>query len=232
MKQIGFNDSAILQEFGRIMQEKDGIKKIAQDASATAKAELEKLYFGALQQTPNNEAYWNKAKQLAQQIGDQNALTAINSAHAAYQHGDKDYAKYFATQTERDAFDDMPIIPKEKLHVTPAPSPHVVPKVSSRANAYNKTAEQKAYDVTPKEDMIAAAHPKSALVNGDVVENKSEQQKADLAVAQKSAQLKTVVAGLYRLAKRLEAEKNMKAYKLVKATFLELAGDLKKTSSR
>lgn len=99
-------------------------------------------------------------------------------------------------------------------------------KDSIKKMASVKTAEQKSYDVTGKEDLVHEAHPQTAKVNDEVVENIAEQQRADREVAEKSA--KGILVALYKLAKRLKAEKNTKAYSLVKETFLDLSKSLKK----
>ena len=142
MKYMRWDDSEVLKEFSRLMEEKDGLKKMAEDTSAHAA------------ETQNKEA--------------------------------------------------------------------AVPSMSLNAKI---AAEGKHYDVTPKEDLVHEAHPQTAKVSGDTVENLNEQQKADLEVAQKSA--KEVLTELYKMAKQLKAEGKDEAYELVKGTIVDIAKELK-----
>jgi hypothetical protein len=86
-----------------------------------------------------------------------------------------------------------------------------------------KTADAKLYDVFGKQNIVHDAHPQTAYVNGDVVETVEEAQKIDIGVAQKESTGKQVVAELYNMAKQLKADKNDVAYKLVRATCVEIA---------
>ena len=223
MKHMSFEQSEILQEFGRIMQERDGLKKVAQAVNPLNDDEKKKLqhFLGELQKSPSNgpgmERWMHRLKGQAEPY-----LASVHQAlaqrYSLWSQG-KDAAEISAVPLPASA---------PAVAATPAPVAPVPPRtaaISQRA----KTADQKSYDVTAKEDMIHAAHPKPAKVCGDeLVENKNEQQAADLAVARKSAQLKSVLVALYKLAKRLEAEKNEEAYSLVKETFLSLSKSLKK----
>jgi len=205
-------DSAVLAEFGRIMGEKDGLSKIAQAAPAVA----DQVWASAIQHGPNTSA-WTKAKQMF--AGDSTKKALLDKAEYVYFNESENDANAW-----KKVFEQNPAMAKQPAPTAPmaeVPSPH-----TASVDVNEKTAEQKAYDVTGKEDMVQEAHPGSAKVEGETVENLNEQQEADKAVAEKSA--KNVLVALYKLAKRLKAEKNEKAYVLVKETFLDLSKSFKK----
>lgn len=223
MSYMKSTDSAVLAEFGRIMSEKEGLKKIAQVAP------LSQEEFGALQRTltdltknpangPTMEKWINRLK--GQTDPFLNAVhTALVNRYQLWSEG-KDNAAISSILLPSPA--NAP-----QMAGKPAGQPiAAIPQNHASLNSNKKVAEQKAYDVTGKEDMVAKAHPGTAMVEGDVVENNNEQQDADLAVAEKSA--KAVLLALYKLAKRLKAENNEKAYALVKETFLDLSKSFKK----
>ena len=216
MSYMKSTDSAVLQEFGRIMQEKDELKKVAQMAAPAA---ADQVWAAAMQHGPNTSA-WKKAKQMF--AGDKPKMDLMNKADYVYINESENDA-----QAWKKVF--QPAAPAMAGQPKAAPSAAAPPgqaRVGTVLSANEKTAEQKAYDVTGKEDMVAEAHPGKAMVEGELVENLNQQQDADLGVAQKSA--KQILTALYKLAKRLQAEKNDKAYALVKETFLELSKSLKK----
>lgn len=304
MSYMRSTDSAVLQEFGRIMQEKDQLKKVAQTTAAPLsddeKAKLQQALAGFAKMPSNGpgmerwinrlkgqtdpylkqvhdalvqrhqlwqagkgsdevakvplpaappakvaqvkappvnqavEAYTSKLRELQARATTPNPnhdpklmISRRELAHLA-QLG-RAVSPQVAQQAngpllEYDAGrDPKPVLLGLKTHEEAAAVPH-----NNRAalSIREKVAEQKAYDVTGKEDIVHEAHPQTAKVNGDVVENLNEQQDADLAVAEKSA--KSILIALYKLAKRLKAEKNAKAYTLVKETFLELSKSLRK----
>lgn len=203
-------DSAVLQEFGRIMQEKDGLTKVAQVAPLNP--EQQAAWAKVMQGHGPGTKAWNNAE----------SLLRSNPAFAELMAKAKDV--YF-NGSENDAMAWKKIL--EGAHQAPAPMPApAIPSAHAALSAREKTADQKAYDVTPKEDMVSEAHPGKAMVEGELVENLNEQQAADKAVAEKSA--KAILFALYKLAKRLKAENNEKAYALVKETFLDLSKSLKK----
>lgn len=309
MRHMKFNDSAVLREFGRIMEEKQGLQKQAQLASPEAQ-QLDKL-FAQLPSHQVHGAAWQSAKALAEKLGDMNKSKAISNAEASFDAGEGDWQKFLASPDLARESNPAPadktaqVAPPAPAPVAPAPArpdrakvmeyvmnklkhqkdpkmfaqelanakkmagpdamlqqkldgigmahqkameaasemaklmqptmddmaanPAIpeapLPPKTQALSARHKVADQKAYDVTPHEDMIGEAHPKPAKVCGDeLVENKNEQQDADLAVAQKSAEEagKKIVTALYKLAKKLHGEGNMEAYKLVADTFLEL----------
>lgn len=116
-----------------------------------------------------------------------------------------------------------------EVMLTDARTKHKMAPMQKRQSATEQTAKVasgKEYDVGPKEDLVQKAHPHSAKVEGDTVENLNEQQKADLAVANKQAAAKVLTA-LYDLTKKLYAEKNVKAAELVKETFLSISKNIK-----
>jgi hypothetical protein len=219
MKHVTFNDSAILQEFGRIMQAKDELKKTAQLAPVVPLTDDEKAklqhFLGELQKTPSNGP--GMEKWLARLRGQEDSyLKAVHDAlaqrHALWAMG-------------KDA-QELTAVPLPTAHYAQKPLEQIQPlQHNSAANVTTKTAEPKCYDVTGKEDLVHEAHPQTAYVETDVVENGNEQQTADLEIAQKSA--KEVLVVLYKLAKKLQAEKNDEAYKLVKDAFFEISGFLK-----
>lgn len=207
MSYMKSTDSAVLAEFGRIMEEKDGLKKIAQAAPGAA----EQAWASAMNHGPNTTA-WKHAKEMF--AGDAAKKALLDKAEYVYfneSEGDANaWKKVFQQQS--------PAMAKQPAPGTPVAA---IPPVRAA-----KTAEEKKYDVSGKEDLVNEAHPGKAMVEGDVVENLNQQQDADKAVAEKSA--KNVLVALYKLAKRLKAEKNEKAYALVKETFLDLSKSFKK----
>lgn len=305
MSYMRSTDSAVLQEFGRIMQEKDELKKVAQTAAPLSDDEKEKLRhtLAGLAAAPSNgpamerwisrlrgqiepylkqvhdalaeryrlwsagksaaeiaavplpasptkvaqvkgpaspadaafEAYTNKLieLQVRAQKPNPNHDPALMISRRELEHlaqlgraVNPDIAKQATGPLlEYDAGrDPKPVLLGMKTHEE-ASMPHRT-VASATLSIHEKVAEQKSYDVTGKEDIVHEAHPQTAKVNGEVVENLNEQQRADLAVAEKSA--KNILVALYKLAKRLRSEKNTKAYSLVKECFLELSKSLKK----
>lgn len=220
MKYMKWDDSAVLREFGRIMQEKDSLVKMAQAAGP----DVEKLNKEIMQSSNNEAAITRALNMLAPFKADPQwkpTFDAMDARRVAYQSGKS--AKEVAAIP-------VPLPAQNGMAKTPTSAPVVAPGKQASdetVEAIEKTAEQKCYDVTPKEDLIQKAHPQTAYVAGEVVENANEQQKADKEIAQKSA---AVLKALYKLAKRLEAEKNNEAYKLVKAAFFEIAAPLKKNA--
>lgn len=206
-------DSAVLAEFGRIMGEKDELKKVAQLAPNAS----DQAWANAMKHGPNTSA-WNQAK--AMFANDKGKLDLLNKAEYVYFNESENDANAWKKVFEQ----SQPAMAKQPAPA--APPVAAVPPARAALSIHEKTAEQKAYDVTGKEDMVQEAHPTSAKVEGETVENLNEQQKADKAVAEKSA--KNVLVALYKLAKRLKAEKNEKAYALVKETFLDLSKSFKK----
>jgi hypothetical protein len=219
MSYMRSTDSAVLQEFGRILQEKEGLKKSAQVA-APLSPEQQAAWARVMQGHGPGTKAWNNAE----------ALLKSNPAYAELMAKAKDV--YF-NGSENDAMawkkllDGAAQSPQMAKQPAPAPAPiAAVPPARAALSAREKTADQKAYDVTGKEDMVAEAHPGKAMVEGELVENLNQQQDADKAVAEKSA--KNILVALYKLAKRLKAENNERAYALVKETFLDLSKSLKK----
>ncbi len=222
MKYMAFNDSEILKEFGRLMNEKDGLTKVAQIVTPLTDEEKGKLqhFLGELQKMPSNGPGMEKwIVRLKGQVD-----PYLNAVHNALSN------RYALWSQGKDAQELSSILipnPQEGVANAPvAPSP-MPAKGASVIEVSEKTADAKAYDVTGKEDLVDTAHPKPALVCGDeLVENANEQQDADKEVAEKSA--KTILTGLYKLAKRLKAEGNTEAYELVKDTFKQITSSLKK----
>ncbi len=212
MKYMKFNDSAILREFGRMMEEKDGLVKVAQAATGLNPQQQE-AWAQVLQGHGPGTKAWNNAE----------SLLKSNPAYAELMA--KASNVYF-NESANDALAWKKVIDAgQQAMANPAPAAPVAP---TKAASVEKTADQKCYDVTPKEDLVDLAHPQTAHVAGDVVENANEQHAADKAVAEKSA---AILKALYKLAKRLQAEQNEEAYKLVKATFLEVSATLKKAGA-
>lgn len=225
MRHMAFNDSDILRDFGRLMQEKDELKKTAQALPPPTHAPGTTVPNAAPVPTGAKPMMWEKLyAELEAARGDGKALEAVQRNMQTLNYA----------ANEQGFYDDM--LQKLQTYMTPealafdAKAKHKTPQMPRRAalSQHEKTADQKVYDVTPKEDMVQEAHPQSAKVNGDTVENLNEQQKADLEVARKSAQIKKILASLYKLAKRLQAEKQEQAYQLVKETFLELSQTFRK----
>jgi len=217
-------DSAVLQEFGRLMEEKDALKKVAQvvPLSDEEKAKLQHALAGLMQMPSNGPAMEKWVNRLKGQTDPylKQVHDALAQRYSLWSQG-KDAKEVGAVP--------LPMAPQPDQmakHPTSGQPVAAVPPARAALSVREKTADGKEYGVTPKEDLVHEAHPKSALVSGDVVENLNEQQDADLAVAEKSA--KDILLALYKLAKRLQAEKNDKAYALVKDTFLELSKSLKK----
>jgi hypothetical protein len=237
MSYMRSTDSAVLQEFGRIMQEKDELKKVAQvnpDAFEAYKNKLLDLQLRAQKPNPNHDPRLMISKRDLEQLVQLGRAVSQDFAQQAmgvlaeYDAGRDPKPVLLGLKTHEELAKvprtpNTPRMPdRMQNNVVKAPIPSTRAALSTR----EKTADQKAYDVTGKEDIVQQAHPKTSIVSGDVVENLNEQQDADLLVAEKSA--KNVLLALYKLAKRLRAEKNEKAYVLVKETFLELSKSLKK----
>ena len=204
--------SSVLEEFGRLMQQKEELKKVAQVMAAPLgddeKAKLQQALAALTKmpaQGPMMEHWMQRLKGQAdpylKQVHD-----ALAQRYQLWADG-KDAAEVGAIP--------LPLAPQKDNMAAQPPMP---------TTASVKQADQKAYDVTGKEDIVHEAHPNKAMVSGDLVENLNQQQDADLSVAQKSAVLKA----LYKLAKKLQAEKNDAAYKMVKETFMDLSKSLKK----
>lgn len=234
MKYMKSNQSSVLQEFGRIMEEKDGLRKNAQAlpppawAPGTSMPGAEQMLSG-----PKPPAWEKLFADLESARGNPKALEAVQGHlqsmnYPASEQGYYDQALQLLQRSMAPA--NLQADARAKQHpstdgaqVAKAPTMHKNQSLSAR----DKTAEQKTYDVTPKEDLVHEAHPVSAKVSGDVVENLNEQQDADLAVAEKSA--KDVLKALYKLAKELQVEGNETAYKMVKETFLDISKTIKKS---
>lgn len=225
MKYMRSTDSAVLQEFGRLMEKKDGLKKVAQAAAPLTDQEKARLQnaLGEFMKMPSNgpgmEKWINRLKEQTDPY-----LKQVHDALA-------ERYKLWAQGKDAQEIGAVPLPgvtqPSQKAKV-PAPGAPIAAVTPARAalSTREKVAEQKAYDVSGKEDMVQEAHPNKAMVEGELVENLNEQQDADKAVAEKSA--KSILVALYKLAKRLKAENNKKAYALVKDTFLDLSKSLKK----
>lgn len=226
MKYMAFNDSEILREFGRLMEEKDGLTKIAQ----AAQPDLAKLQKD-IAESPNNQYALQRALQVLHPLKDDAkwapTFAALDQRRVAQEAG-KDAHEVNAIAVPLPALDGMASQPPAAPSSAPiAAQPAAPSKDASVVEVYEKTADAKSYDVTGKEDIVDEAHPKPAKVCGDeLVENLNEQQDADEAVATKSA--KEVLVALYKLAQRLKAEDNEEAFDLVKKTFLDISGSLKK----
>jgi hypothetical protein len=226
MKQMKWNDSAVLREFGRIMQENCALKKEAQVLPPPAFAPGTTVPAPAALPTGSMPASWSKLfADLEAARGNVKALANLQQHLQTLNYPD----------TEQGYYDQA--LQKLQQYMAPANlstdfksrQQASVPTHRRQGQALSqreKVAEEKKYDVSPKEDIVHEAHPQTAKVSGDVVENLNEQQAADLEVAQKSA--KDVLTALYKLAKKLQAEKNDVAYKLVKETFLDIAKTIKK----
>ena len=216
MKHSKFNDSETLREFGRIMSEK-GITKTAQVAptATLAEDEKEKLqhFLTSLQTAPSNGP------------GMKRWMDRLNGQQDPYLKAVHD------TLAQRY---QLWSLGKEGAEIATVPFPSAAPQMAqapaavhtSELKSNTKTAEEKKYDLAGNEDMVQEAHPKTALVNGDVVENIAEQQEADVQVAEKSA--KEILKALYKLAGQLKADKQEEAFGYVKAAFLDIAKTLKK----
>lgn len=232
MKHLKFNDSPVMREFGRIMQERGSIQKIAQALPppavplGTTVPNVAPLPAGEMPPTwhkvfANLEAARGNVKALESM---QNYLQTLNYPEAEQGYYDEALQKlqrYMAPESIAADFHA-----KQQSQHAQAPQKNPLTAKHQSLSQREKTADQKCYDVTPDSDMVGTAHPKSAVVSGDVVENIAEQQEADLEVAQKSA--KEILTALYKLAKQLQAQNNIEAYKLVKATFLDIAKTIKK----
>jgi hypothetical protein len=226
MKYMSFDQSEVLREYARIMQEKDGLTKIAQAVVPLTEDEKTKLhnFLAELVKAPANGPgmeRWMMRLKGTQDPYFKSVHDALAQRYSLWAQG-KDSTEIstvpLPTQSQPDNMAEQPV-PSSPVASAPGP---VRAALSQRA----KTAEQKCYEVTLKEDMIQKAHPVPAKTCGDeLVENKNEQQEADLAVAEKSAQ---IVKALYKLAKRLRVEKNDEAYKLVKDACLEIAKTIKR----
>lgn len=228
MRHMRFEDSEILQEYARKMEESDCLKKMAQVAQSNP-SEAYNKYLALLQQkaatpNPNNDPnlliginHLTKLVELGRAVGGEVAKMAMAPLQE-YEAG-KNPKPVLLGLKAHSPTEGLKPIPKELGDPLPPKQQGV------NGNQNTKTADQKAYDVLPKENIIHEAHPKPALVNGDLVETVEEQQEADLEVAQKTAS--AVLIELYKLAKQLQAEKNMEAYTLVKAAFLDISKDVK-----
>lgn len=234
MAHLRWTESDVLEEFGRIMTEQDGLKKVAQVA-ALSPEEFEKLQADVvrLQQQPKlgqTMEYWigrlrgqtePGLKMLHDNLSKRYELYLKDAPAAQINAVPLTSAPATATQTP---------MPEPKVMPVSAPvrKAEVEGEQTEKTAAVDKTAEEKKYEVQPDSDMVGTAHPGKAMVNGDLVENLEQQQAADLAVARKSAKVKEVLAELYKMAKKLQAEKNDVAYELVKKAFQEIAATLKK----
>lgn len=226
MSYMRSTDSAVLQEFGRIMQEKEELKKVAQVAAAPLSEEEKAKLQHALAEFTKNPANGPGMEKWINRLKGQ-ADPYLKQVHDAL-------AERYSLWAQGKEGKEVGAIPlpmgqqPAQMAKQPAAAPPVaaVPPARAALSAREKTADQKAYDVTGKEDMVAEAHPGKAMVEGELVENLNQQQAADKAVAEKSA--KNILIALYKLAKRLKAENNEKAYALVKETFLDLSKSLKK----
>lgn len=216
MSYMRSTDSAVLAEFGRILEEKEGLKKIAQSAPGAS----EQVWANAMKHGPNTTA-WKQAKEMF--AGDAAKKALLDKAEYVYFNDSENDANAW-----KKVFEQAPAAQPPAMATQPAPGTPVAaaPPATASAKTTTKTAEEKKYDVSGKEDLVNEAHPGKAMVEGEVVENLNQQQDADKAVAEKSA--KTILVALYKLAKRLKAENNEKAYALVKETFLDLSKSFKK----
>lgn len=211
MSYMKSTDSAVLQELGRILQERDGLKKVAQQAPGAG----DQIWANAVKHGPNTSA-WKQAKEMF--AADPAKTELLNKAEYVYFNNSENDANAW-----RKVFEQSPAMAKQPAPGMPIAS---MPPAHAALSSRDKTADQKAYDVTGKEDIVNEAHPGKAMVETELVENLNQQQDADKAVAEKSA--KNVLIALYKLAKRLKAENNEKAYALVKETFLDLSKSFKK----
>lgn len=225
MSYMKSTDSAVLEEFGRIMQEKEAMTKIAQAVAPLSEDDKAKLQRALAEfvKSPSNgpgmEKWINRLKGQTDPY-----LKSVHDALA------QRYQLWAAGKDSKEVGAvALPGAPQPNNMATqPQPGAPVaaVPPARAALSTRQKTADGKAYDVTGKEDIVNEAHPGKAMVEGELVENLNQQQDADKAVAEKSA--KNVLIALYKLAKRLKAEKNEKAYALVKETFLDLSKSFKK----
>lgn len=213
MSYMRSTDSAVLQEFGRLMQEKEQLKKVAQVAAPLSDDEKIKLQHALAEFTKAPSNGGAMEKWIARLNGQTDPY--LKQVHDAL-------SQRWSLWSQGKDSKEVASIP---LPAFPTQAP-AMPPTHAALSIRQKLADQKAYDVTGKEDIVHEAHPQSAKVEGDTVENLNEQQDADLAIADKSA--KNVLIALYKLAKSLKAEKNDKAYALVKETFLDLSKSLKK----
>lgn len=222
MKHTSWDESEVMAEYARLMTEKAEMVKEAQmaatpDATMPLSQEERQQLQAALNDLrvrPSNSKLmerWIARLQGQTEPQLQAAFNALKARHDLWQQG-KDAREMAAVL--------LPNITAEPKNLA------VKPASTEEGNV--KTAEGKAYEVLPDTDIVNKAHPGKAMVNGDVVENLEQQQEADLAVARKSAKIKEVLGELYKMAKKLQAEGNDKAYQLVKETALEIAQELKK----
>ena len=219
MSYMRSTDSAVLQEFGRIMEEKEGLKKVAQAAGLTP--EQQAAWAKIMQGHGPGTKAWKEAAELLK--GNKAYSDLMAQAQQIY-FGDESANDAMAWKKHLEGAQQSPAMATQPA---PAPAPSgAVPPARASLSVREKTAEGKSYDVTGKEDMVQEAHPGKAMVEGELVENLNEQHAADKAVAEKSA--KNILVALYKLAKRLKTENNEKAYKLVKETFLDLSKSFKK----
>lgn len=217
---MSFNQSEVLKDFGRILQEKDQLKKIAQ-VVVLPLSEQEKLklqaFLGQLAQQPSNgpgmEKWINRLKGQSDPY-QKEVLDALSARYQLWARG-KDATEVSAIP--------LPGLNQQNVATQPLGPENVATPHRASLSGHGKTAQE--YGVGVKEDIVDKAHPKSAVVSGDVVENLNEQQDADKEVAEKSA---SVLVALYKLAKTLQADKNETAYKIVKAACLDIAKTLKK----
>jgi hypothetical protein len=231
MKYLAFNDSEILREFGRIMGEQDGLKKTAQIAqpplSEDEKVKLQK-FLADLQSNPSNGP--GMERWIARLKGQPDLYLgavhkALSDRYLLWSEG-KDAQELTSVLIPTPANEGLAAQP-----VAPVAQNTLSPKGAEVVEAHEKTAEGKSYQVVPEENEVLKAHPQSAYVEGELVENKDEQQKADVEVAEKDAkgkEAKAILTALYKLAKKLEADGEDEAYKLVVATFKDIKNGLKK----
>lgn len=218
MKHSKFNDSEVLREFGRIISEKNGLTKTAQVAptATLAEDEKEKLqhFLTSLQTAPSNGPGMKRWMDRLNGQQDPYLQAVHNTLAQRYQ--------LWSLGKEGAEIATVPFPTSAPQQMAQAPTPiH-----TSELKRNTKTAEEKLYDLAGNEDMVQEAHPVSAKVNGDTVENLNEQQAADTQVAEKSA--KEILKALYKLANQLKADKQEVAFGYVKRAFLDIAKTLKK----
>ena len=232
MKYMKTGYSNVMEEFGRLMQETDRLKKTAQ--AQTPEQQARDVTLAKLLSKPDRVTT-DELNRLysATNLADYTALKGRVRAAQTALMGDTQLDVKPILRGESAPVAAAPAtVPKESL--APASKKPVAPvqKGGAALSSRQKTAEQKLYDVTPKEDIIHTAHPKTAVVCGETVENLNEQHKADRDIAEKEPQLRKTLASLIQLTKTLKAENNLVAYKLVKATIMDLAKPLMKKAGR
>ncbi len=221
MRYMAFNDSEILREFGRLMGEKDGLTKVAQVVPSLT-PEQQAAWAKVLEGHGPGTKAWTNAETLLQNNKAYSDLMA-QAKNIYFNESSNDamaWKKHLEGEQSNPSMALQPAAPRPT-------SGQAAPAKGASVSETGKTAEQKAYDVTGKEDLVHEAHPNPAKTCGDeLVENLNEQQDADKEVAEKSA--RDVLVALYKLAKRLKSENNDEAFTLVKNTFLDISNSLKK----